>query len=137
MNKRFEALDAFRGLCALSVVVFHMHFVGSVTELDFFRGSWLFVQFFFVLSGFVLAHGYGFKESLNFNYFMRARFFRIYPLHFLMFVLVVIFQVIKLLFYEFSGISFGAEPFTGMFAVSEMIPNILLLQSWTPPYRAP
>ena len=68
MRKRFEALDAFRGLCALSVVVFHMHLVGSITELNFFRGSTIFVEFFFILSGFVLAHGYGFKKKYWFLY---------------------------------------------------------------------
>lgn len=35
MTSRFEALDAFRGLCALSVVLFHFRVVGSVTELPF------------------------------------------------------------------------------------------------------
>ncbi len=132
MNKRFEALDAFRGVCALSVVMFHMHWVGSITELDFFKGSSIFVELFFVLSGFVLAHGYGFKENLNFKIFMKARFFRLYPLHFAMFILLIIFQLIKVLAYNYSGLSFGAVPFTGSFAFSEIIPNLLLIQSWTP-----
>lgn len=132
MNKRFEALDAFRGLCAISVVVFHMHFIGSITELDFFRGSSIFVEFFFVLSGFVLAHGYGFKEGINFKAFMMARFFRLYPLHFFMFVVFVFLELGKLLAYKFGGLVFNDEPFTGSFAVSEMIPNLLLIQSWTP-----
>jgi peptidoglycan/LPS O-acetylase OafA/YrhL len=131
MNKRFEALDAFRGLCALSVVVLHMNLIGSVTELDFFKGSWIFVEFFFVLSGFVLAHGYGFKEDLNFKSFMKSRFFRLYPLHFFMFIFFLSLQLIKLLAYKF-GMSFDTEPFTDQNAVSEIIPNLLLLQSWTP-----
>ncbi|WP_305814342.1 hypothetical protein [Photobacterium leiognathi] len=46
MTRRFEALDAFRGLCALSVVLFHFRVVGSVTELRFFRGSELFLLSF-------------------------------------------------------------------------------------------
>jgi peptidoglycan/LPS O-acetylase OafA/YrhL len=132
MNKRFEALDAFRGLCAISVVIFHMHLVGSITELDFFRGSSIFVEFFFVLSGFVLAHGYGFKESLNFKKFMKARFFRLYPLHFFMFVVFIALEFGKLFAYKFGGFVFNNEPFTNSFAVSEMIPNLLLIQSWTP-----
>ncbi|HCE3508721.1 TPA: acyltransferase [Vibrio parahaemolyticus] len=132
MKKRFEALDAFRGLCALSVVLFHMHWVDSITELDFFRGAWVFVEFFFVLSGFVLAHGYGFKRELDFKSFMKARFFRLYPLHFAMFIFAFSFQCIKLLAYEYSGLTFGAAPFSDKYAFSEIIPNLMLIQSWTP-----
>jgi peptidoglycan/LPS O-acetylase OafA/YrhL len=132
MNKRFEALDAFRGLCAISVVVFHMHLIDSITDLDFFRGSSIFVEFFFVLSGFVLAHGYGFKEDLDFKTFMKARFFRLYPLHFFMFLVFVALEFGKYFAHKFGGFVFNNEPFTNSSAVSEMIPNLLLIQSWTP-----
>jgi peptidoglycan/LPS O-acetylase OafA/YrhL len=132
MNKRFEALDAFRGICALSVVVFHMQLIGSITQLDFFRGSSIFVDFFFVLSGFVLAHGYGFRENLNFKEFMKARFFRLYPLHFFMFLVFVVLEFGKLFAYKFGGFIFNNEPFTNASAINEMIPNLLLVQSWTP-----
>jgi peptidoglycan/LPS O-acetylase OafA/YrhL len=131
MIKRFETLDSFRGLCALSVVVFHMHLVGSITELDFFRGSAIFVEFFFVLSGFVLAHGYGFKESLNFKTYIKSRFFRLYPLHIFMFLVFLILEFGKFFAYKFGGFVFNNEPFTNSFAISEIIPNLLLIQSWT------
>ncbi|WP_432468329.1 acyltransferase family protein [Agarivorans sp. Z349TD_8] len=132
IKKRFEALDAFRGLCALSVVVFHMHWIESITELDFFSGALVFVEFFFVLSGFVLAHGYGFKRELDFKSFMKSRFFRLYPLHFAMFIFAFSFQCIKFFAYDYGGITFGSEPFSGNFAFSEIIPNLMLIQSWTP-----
>ncbi|MFM5305227.1 acyltransferase family protein, partial [Aeromonas caviae] len=132
MNKRFEALDAFRGMCALSVVVFHMHLVGSITELNFFRGSSIFVEFFFVLSGFVLAHGYAYKEGLKFSTFMKSRFFRLYPLHIFMFFVMLMLEVGKLLAYKFGGFMFNNEPFTASYAFKEIIPNLLLIQSWTP-----
>lgn len=132
MKQRFEALDAFRGLCALAVVVFHMHLIGSITELDFFRGSAIFVEFFFVLSGFVLAHGYGFKENLNFTTFMKARFFRLYPLHFFMLVVFIALEFGKLFAYKFAGFDFNNKAFTNQYAVGEIIPNLLLIQSWTP-----
>lgn len=63
MNQRFLVLDSFRGIAAICVVIFHMHIIGSITELNFFRGSSLFVEFFFVLSGFVLAHTYDFNPD--------------------------------------------------------------------------
>lgn len=132
MKQRFEALDAFRGLCALFVVVFHMRLVGSITELDFFRGSATFVEFFFVLSGFVLAHGYGFKENLNFVTFMKSRFFRVYPLHFFMLVVFIALELGKLFAYKYSGLKFGDEAFTTSTAIVELVPNLLLIQSWTP-----
>lgn len=132
MKKRFEALDAFRGICALFVVVFHLRLIGSVTELSFFRGSAIFVEFFFVLSGFVLAHGYGFREGLAFKPFMKARFFRIYPLHLFMFLVFVALEFSKFIAAKFGGFSFGTAPFTNSTAPNEIIPNLLLIQSWTP-----
>ncbi|HIF9177146.1 TPA: acyltransferase family protein [Photobacterium damselae] len=132
MIKRFESLDAFRGLCAISVVIFHMHVIGSITELSFFKGSAIFVEFFFVLSGFVLAHGYGYRDNLMFKPFIKARFFRLFPLHVTMLTVMIILEFGKLFAYKFAGFTFNFEPFTHSFAVSEIIPNLLLLQSWTP-----
>ncbi|MCK5728253.1 MAG: acyltransferase [Methylococcales bacterium] len=130
MNKRFEALDAFRGLAALLVVAFHVRLSGSVTELTFVRSSHIFVEFFFVLSGFVLVHAYGFRENLNFSRFIKARFFRIYPLHLAMFVVVCLLEVVKLIAYQQGGFSFNHPPFTGSYAIGEILPNLLLIQSW-------
>ena len=45
---RFEVLDSFRGIAAICVAMSHMRYAGSVAELDFFRGGWVFVEFFFV-----------------------------------------------------------------------------------------
>lgn len=132
MKRRFEALDAFRGICAISVVMFHISLIGSVSEWSFFRGSAIFVEFFFVLSGFVLAHGYGYKTDLKFAPFVKSRFFRLYPLHLFMFLVFIIFECGKLAAYKFAGLEFNNVPFTGMFAISEILPNLLLLQSWTP-----
>jgi peptidoglycan/LPS O-acetylase OafA/YrhL len=131
MKQRFESLDAFRGLCALSVVIFHMDLVDSITELNFFKGSSILVDFFFVLSGFVLTHSYGFRQHLNFYDFMKARFFRLYPLHFFIFLVLIMLQFVKILATHYGGIVFSEAPFTNNFAVHEIIPNLLLLQSWT------
>ncbi|MFT5848658.1 acyltransferase family protein [Psychroserpens sp.] len=131
MNKRFEALDAFRGICALSVVIFHMKFLDSFTEITYFRGSAILVDFFFVLSGFVLSHGYAFKVDSSFFSFMRSRFYRLYPLHFVMFLFFFVMQIVKLVAYKF-GVTFNVAPFSGVNDISEIIPNLLLLQSWTP-----
>ena len=82
MRKRFEVLDSFRGIFAICVVFFHARYLGSVTETDFFRGSSTFVDFFFILSGFVLTHSYAYNENLKFKMFFISRTFRLFPLHF-------------------------------------------------------
>lgn len=95
--RRFLVLDSFRGLSALCVVVFHLHIVGSFAEIDFFRGSSLFIEFFFVLSGFVLTHGYAFKNNISFRQFAIMRTFRLFPLHIFMLMVFIIFEFGKLI----------------------------------------
>ena len=133
MNQRFLVLDSFRAIAAICVVVFHMHIIGSVTELDFFRGSSLFVEFFFVLSGFVLAHTYGFKD-VSFKRFIISRTFRLYPLHFFMFLMFLLLEIAKLIAYKY-GFSFESKPFSENHGLNEIIPNLLFLQSWLPGFE--
>ena len=122
-KKRFEVLDAFRGICALCVVVFHMRFMGSFTELTFFRNSEYFVEFFFILSGFVLSHGYSSKSNLTFFSFMRTRFFRLYPLHIFMLLVFLIIECGKFLAFRYGGFSFTNYPFTGAASPYELVQN--------------
>ena len=128
--KRFYALDSFRGLCAVFVVVFHMHLPGSITELDFFRGAHEFVTFFFILSGFVLAHAYGNEERVKLSRFLVSRAFRLFPLHLFMLLVFVLLEFGKLAAKNY-GLLFNSAPFTGETAPAELLPNIFLLQSWS------
>lgn len=130
MTHRFHALDAFRGICAISVVLFHLHLTGSITEWPFFKQAEIFVEFFFVLSGFVLAHGYGYKEKLPFVPFLQARMWRLFPLHVVMLLVFIGLEVGKWLAFEYAGLSFNTSPFSGQNHVSEILPNLLLIQSW-------
>lgn len=134
MLKRFETLDAFRGLCAIFVVMSHMHLAGSITEYSFFRGSGIFVEFFFVLSGFVIAHSYGYREKLLFKPFFKARFFRLYPLHIFMLMVFISMEIGKLIAYKLFDIPFIRVPFNGPNDISEIIPNLLLIQAWIPSF---
>ena len=132
MNKRFLALDSFRGLFALSVVMFHMHLVGSITEIDFFRGSSLFVEFFFILSGFVITHGFAYKEDLKFSSFAISRAFRLFPLHIFMLIVFLGIELGKLAAFKYAGFTFSSDPFTDSSAISQILPNLFLIQSWFP-----
>jgi peptidoglycan/LPS O-acetylase OafA/YrhL len=128
--RRFHALDSLRGICAIAVVLYHLHLVGSITEWTFFSNADLFVEFFFVLSGFVMAHAYGSKHRLDVNHFLVSRTFRLLPLHAFMLAVFIGLEFLKFAAYK-RGFSFNQTPFTGMYAPSEILPNFLLLQSWT------
>jgi len=134
MGKRFEVLDSFRGLAAIFVVLLHMNYLGSITELKFFENAAVFVEFFFVLSGFVLVHSYGFRDNLKFKDFIISRIFRLLPLHIIMFSVVFIIELGKLLAYN-HGVHFNNIPFENNNAIREIIPNLLLLQSWLPTFK--
>lgn len=77
---RFQSLDGLRGIVALVVVATHAGrmFAGH------FRVShgYLAVDFFFLLSGFVLTHAYGerLRDGLAFGVFLKLRMIRLYPL---------------------------------------------------------
>ncbi|MCH2190803.1 MAG: acyltransferase [Gammaproteobacteria bacterium] len=132
MKDRFSALDSFRGLAALCVVMYHMHFVDTLTESSFFRGSFIFVDFFFVLSGFVLAHGYGFRTKIKFKDFLQRRALRLFPLHILMLIGFIMFEATRLAATYLFEVSFNSIPFSGSQDISEILPNLLLLQAWLP-----
>ncbi|MEM9212265.1 MAG: acyltransferase, partial [Pseudomonadota bacterium] len=76
----YAALDALRGLAAFAVVFFHL---GNWTHTYVVvpRGD-LAVDFFFCLSGFVMAHAYGDRigRDLQFRDFTFNRLVRLYPL---------------------------------------------------------
>lgn len=130
-QQRFEVLDSFRGIFAISVVLFHLHITNSITDFSFFKGSGIFVEFFFVLSGFVLTHTYAFRKHLTFKQFAISRSFRLLPLHLVMLIVFILFECGKYAGENF-GLEFNAPAFSGADAVTQILPNALLIQSWAP-----
>lgn len=96
---RFEALDSLRGICALLVALFHLKSSGFIGQTGFIRNAWLFVDFFFVLSGFVIAASYGerLRNGYSVGKFMLLRLGRVYPLHLFMLGVFAAFETVKLL----------------------------------------
>ncbi|RCH55123.1 acyltransferase [Mucilaginibacter hurinus] len=92
MKERFEVLDIFRGIFSSLVVFFHMSAFSEtpVINNEFVYNADLFVDFFFVLSGFVIAYSYQFiSTGSQLGKFFKKRFFRLYPLHFIVLLLFV------------------------------------------------
>ena len=127
--QRFVVLDSFRGLCALSVALFHLHIVGGVSEWPLFRSAGLFVEFFFTLSGFVLCHGYVHKafDGERLRSFLISRVCRIFPLHL---VLLLAFTLLELVRLWQTGAGLSCIDW------NEWLPNALLLQAWLPQTNA-
>lgn len=125
-NVRYQVLDSWRGLCALLVALFHFPLAGAIGTNSFLRGSFLFVDFFFVLSGFVIAHSYSerVKTGEGFAKFMVTRFGRLFPLHAFMLSAFVGFELLRLAIPQLSN---GQPTFTGAFSLDTLPANLALL----------
>ncbi len=127
---RYHALDSLRGICACTVALFHFVTTGFISGLAVVRGGALFVDFFFVLSGFVITASYGTRLAGGFPVakFMFLRFFRIYPLHV---AVLAMFVLLELFGMALPGLT-GRAPFTGSRSLDGLIANLLLLQTFNP-----
>ncbi|MFU0505568.1 acyltransferase family protein [Pseudaminobacter sp. NGMCC 1.201702] len=124
---RFEALDSWRGICALLVALFHFPATGFISQSAFISSSYLFVDFFFVLSGFVITSSYASRldSTTAIRRFALVRFGRIYPLHLFMLAAFVGFELLRLLLPQLRGN--GAAPFTGSDSIGSLFTNLFLL----------
>jgi peptidoglycan/LPS O-acetylase OafA/YrhL len=97
--KRFVVLDSWRGIAACLVALFHLDAYSHLYGVPFLRNSWLFVDFFFVLSGFVIAANYQQRllDGFGAGRFLLLRLGRLYPLHFAMLALFIGFELLKVL----------------------------------------
>ncbi|NML64797.1 acyltransferase [Hymenobacter sp. RP-2-7] len=84
MKRHFEVLDGLRGTAALLVVIFHLFegFYQSQTyALNPLRHAYLAVDFFFLLSGFVVGYAYDDRwPRMSVGDFLRIRLIRLHPL---------------------------------------------------------
>lgn len=135
MNKQIGALTSLRGIAATVVVILHFAYstlpeAGVILSRHtrFFRNGYLFVDLFFILSGFIMTHVYleifamGVNRS-NYWTFLRARFARIYPLHLFTLGVLVGLELLKLFLPNFQA-------FTGKLSIGALVANVLMLQAF-------
>tara|TARA_B110000259_G_C13974435_1_gene386100 strand:- start:83 stop:1165 length:1083 start_codon:yes stop_codon:yes gene_type:complete len=99
LSDRITQLDGLRGIAAVMVLALHFPITDSFFTNNFFvRQSWLFVDFFFVLSGFIIATNYYTKINTwsIFKTYIIKRVARLLPL--LYFTVIVYFA------YEMVGL---------------------------------
>ncbi|ESX98895.1 acyltransferase [Mesorhizobium sp. LNJC405B00] len=113
-------LDAIRGVAAISVMLYHFSpFLAAGKVLP---SSYLAVDLFFLLSGFVIAHAYDRKieNGMGFGTFMAIRLIRLYPLYLAGTLLGFFYLIVKnrLIPAEYMPISeIGTMLTTGMFFI--------------------
>ncbi len=138
----FRVLDGWRGVAALLVALFHLNLYSAIYSLDFIRNAFLFVDFFFVLSGFVITHSYGdrLKTFDELRSFAIRRFGRLWPLHVVVLVAFLVVESGKAVLAA-RGTSFYLPPFTGANSLETIPMNLAFGQSfglvqhltWNPP----
>lgn len=88
---RLYLIQIFRGLAALAVVLLHINqsskFYLNINWLNgIFLGGWFGVDFFFVLSGFIIfyVHHKDLENQTNIKSFFKKRFVRIFPIYWIL-----------------------------------------------------
>ena len=127
-------LTPLRGIAALIVVIFHSNLqvkaFTPINEPNVITSGWLWVDFFFVLSGFILCYVYSdnFRESVTragYWKYIKARFARVYPLHLvtMLWCLICVVFIIQYSSGEFQPF------FRDMFSTASAVPSMFLMQS--------
>lgn len=132
-HRFFGSLESLRGIAALLVALLHAIWVNPIRDVGWVRNSYLMVDLFFVLSGFVICHAYGgrIRNWIEFRDFFVLRLGRLYPLHVAVLSAWVAFDVVKYVAASRLGISHG--PVLPA-AAGDLVSNLLLVHSlgWQP-----
>ena len=97
----YEILDGLRGVAALLVVFYHifegLSFAAGGTVITTINHGYLAVDFFFILSGFVIGYAYDDRwgRSLTLSNFFKRRLIRLHPMIVMGAVLGVVFYVLQ------------------------------------------
>lgn len=118
-DRHYLALDAARGLAAFAVMIYHIE---HLFDLRVFRGSFLAVDLFFLMSGLVVAQAYEAKlrsGTLTLAGFVRVRALRLLPLYYAAIVLG--------LGYFLAKLALGQDDATDLTTLLSIIPLAILI----------
>ncbi|WP_421977776.1 acyltransferase family protein [Roseivirga seohaensis] len=132
MKNRLEELDGLRGIFALLVVCYHFSQGPQFDPISYtsnfvFRYSYIFVDFFFVLSGFVIAYSYSnrLSNTVSFIVFIKKRFIRLYPL---LFYSVIVYVPLKV-YGMFTSFDFNDGVYTVYNLIFETLDSLTFMNS--------
>ena len=129
-TEHFKTLDAFRGICACIVAMFHFHANSIIQDVSFFHNAAVYVDFFFVLSGFVIFANY--EERLRNGYnvwkFILLRFGRLWPLHISILMAFIFVDLFQLCFDVGAAAKFAPFSAPGE-GIGAIVANIFMVHS--------
>ena len=135
-----RALAGARALPPLILVLFHYcegHGYRGAKWFDLPVGKgYLWVEFFFILSGFVLTYVYGarwreFWHGRTYLNFLEARLARLYPLHLTMlFVILFMVVILRAVASHYGYVSIYDEPYHPINTWPTFVANLFLVQAW-------
>lgn len=137
---RMRAIDGWRGITALIVVIFHMTLTYDLDRYGGFLSStfWLSTEpvldFFFVCSGFVISLIYSERldtraATLKFLFLRAARF---WPMHLTVLAALVALETFRLGLWKAGVLEAFSGPFAGPGAVKTLLIQAALVQAWAP-----
>jgi len=94
----FAALDGFRGVLALMIAVYHTMWMSHVNATVLYTNGPVLVDLFFVFSGFLMFTLYDghLSTGAQGREFIKRRFARIYPIHFIMLLVAFLYAFARL-----------------------------------------
>ncbi len=114
-DKKFYSLDLLRGIAGYGVAITHyLYFVKSQTNFEFY--SFIFVEIFFILSGFVLFKQLNkvYTNKKNLKIFYLRRWYRTIPLY-----------LIALIFFTVLSNSYNLDFLKYIFFIQKIMPDFV------------
>ncbi len=121
-------LDILRIIFALLVVIMHINIDSPLKHFSLINKAYIFVDFFFVLSAFVLFLSYKRDNSTVMKLAIK-RFKRLYPLHLFILVLFFLFELVKYFIFE-KYFHLNTNAFKDETSLSSFVVSLLLLDSF-------
>jgi peptidoglycan/LPS O-acetylase OafA/YrhL len=135
-----RALAGARAIPPLILVLYHYcegHHYRNFKPFDLLVGhGYLWVEFFFALSGFILTYVYGaraleFLQARTYRDFLTARLSRLYPLHLAMLLCILALLIILNAIAHATGtISIYEEQYHPVVTWQTFVANLFLVQAW-------
>ena len=136
-----KALSGARAFPPLILVLYHFgeghHYQNAFWYDALVAKGYLWVEFFFALSGFILIHVYGdraaefWRGPRAYLEFLKARLSRLYPLHiFMLFVILALVIGLRALAGAGGYVSIYDQPYHPMNTWPSFIANLFLVQAW-------